>query len=159
MNNIHDIADYLIDKLSYGGKTDLTMLKLQKLLYYAQAWYLVNNNNRLFDGPFQAWVHGPVNRDVFDRFKDTHYLYTVAKPCDKQATYKTENISEEDRRYLDDFLEVYGSSTGTDLERQSHFERPWLEARGNIGPLDACTNEINEEIMREFYSSLLRQAD
>lgn len=80
-NNINDIVDYIINRFERGGKNDLTMLKLQKLLYYAQAWYLVNKgkNKRLFIGKFEAWVHGPVNREIFNRFKETHSLYSLAQ--------------------------------------------------------------------------------
>ena len=64
---ISDIADYFITKNHEYGDY-ITNLKLQKLVYYAQAWYLAFLDKPLFDEDFEAWVHGPVNRDLYDRY-------------------------------------------------------------------------------------------
>ena len=66
MATINDTADYIISKLN-DGRTSLNVLKLQKLMYYCQAWSLALREMRLFSGVFQAWVHGPVNRALYDR--------------------------------------------------------------------------------------------
>lgn len=72
MNTINDIADYVI---RYANADDdnisLSNLQLQKLLYYIQAWSYGINGHPIFNGAFQAWVHGPANVDIFHRFKDT----------------------------------------------------------------------------------------
>ena len=69
MNSINDIADYVI----LAAKADdndisLSNLKLQKLLFYIQAWSYGINKKPLFQGDFQAWVHGPVNVEIFKTF-------------------------------------------------------------------------------------------
>ncbi|MES1173555.1 MAG: type II toxin-antitoxin system antitoxin SocA domain-containing protein, partial [Myxococcales bacterium] len=56
---VHDVCDYTIVKCSDAGEP-LSALKLQKLVYYAQAWYLAFAGVPLFHGTFEAWVHGPV---------------------------------------------------------------------------------------------------
>ena len=53
----HEVGDYL------------TNLKLQKLVYYAQAWYLALTDEPLFDGEFEAWVHGPVNYHLYKKYQ------------------------------------------------------------------------------------------
>ena len=73
--NINDVCDYIILQLSEAGEY-LNNLKLHKLLYYVQAWHLAFYGERLFDGGFQAWIHGPVNREIYDRFKETKSLYS-----------------------------------------------------------------------------------
>jgi len=62
-----DLAYYIINSKKY---TNLSHLKLQKLLYYIQSWHLVFFDKKLFDDDFQAWVHGPVSRKIYDTFKD-----------------------------------------------------------------------------------------
>ena len=44
--------------------------KLQKLLRYVEAWYLVNfEGNSLIDEDFEAWIHGPVVPEVYKKLK------------------------------------------------------------------------------------------
>src|SRR6185369_5131439 len=65
------IADYFIGLANETGSL-ITNLKLQKLVYYAQAWNLALNDGRaLFDDDFEAWVHGPV---IFDLYNDYRAL-------------------------------------------------------------------------------------
>ena len=88
MNSIHDIADYVILRIKTEDKyASLINLKLQKLLYYIQAWSYGINKRPFFNGDFEAWIHGPVNRDIYNRFNRTKYLYSeiniddCIKPC------------------------------------------------------------------------------
>ena len=68
MMNVNDVVDYIILRVNADEQNVLINLKLQKLLFYTQAWHLAIHSDRLFDGEFQAWVHGPVNREIYDRF-------------------------------------------------------------------------------------------
>ena len=77
--DVNIIADYIIMRLTSDEDDrgmDLINLKLQKLLYYVQAWFLGIEGKRFLNTSFEAWVHGPVSRDVFDRFKDSKNLYS-----------------------------------------------------------------------------------
>jgi len=60
-------ADLIADYFIYKGKEEnkpITNKKLQKLLYYSQAWYLVFNKKPLFKDKIEAWVHGPAIRTI-----------------------------------------------------------------------------------------------
>src|SRR5258708_40323860 len=59
-------------RLSFAGdeKDPLTNLRLQKLLYYAQAWSLVLRESELFPEEIQAWRWGPVVPAVYDKLPD-----------------------------------------------------------------------------------------
>lgn len=78
MNNIYDIndvADYVILRLNQDEENNLLInLKLQKLLYYIQAWSLAIRGRIFFEGEFQAWVHGPVSPTLYNRFKTNKSL-------------------------------------------------------------------------------------
>ena len=58
------VADYFLYKAN-KEKKPITNKKLQKLVYYAQAWSLVLNNKKLFSEPIEAWVHGPAVRSLY----------------------------------------------------------------------------------------------
>src|SRR6266446_3445682 len=63
------LAKYIIASCSDDGKS-VTNLKLQKLLYYAQAWKLALHGKPLFNDRIEAWVHGPVVPVVFREYRD-----------------------------------------------------------------------------------------
>ena len=65
--SIFDIANWFLNK------NNMTQKKLQKLCYYAQAWYYALKDKRLMRSDFQAWVHGPVSPALYERFRDFGY--------------------------------------------------------------------------------------
>src|SRR5580704_766118 len=107
------VAERIIS-LSHGYQNPVTNLKLQKLLYYAQAWYLALYKTPLFDDEFQAWVHGPVIPDIFRRYR--HYKWT-ALPIEFSS-----DAGYEFQPHLEEVWKVYGGFTAFDLERLTHSE-------------------------------------
>lgn len=142
-------VDQVADTLIYLAREcgiDITNLKLQKLLYYAQAWNLAFTGEPLFDEEIEAWVHGPVVPKVFRRFKE-HRWNTISVPV---SPIKDEALI----AHLGQVLDTYGKFGATQLERLTHQEKPWQQARKDC-PVDASSNEvIDHKSMREFYSSL-----
>jgi len=55
MSSCFDVAKYILEK-----KKQMTAMKLQKLVYYSQAWSLVWDEKPLFDEPVEAWINGPM---------------------------------------------------------------------------------------------------
>jgi uncharacterized phage-associated protein len=131
----------------------MTHKKLQKLCYYAQAWYIaLHNGNKLFDSTFEAWVHGPVCRELYNEYK----------------IYGWDNIPKEDNVPLNvdeniyDFLKIvfdtYGDFSGDELEELSHSELPWQEARKGLEEWEPSNRFINEDTMRKFYWNIYEQS-
>jgi uncharacterized phage-associated protein len=157
MANIHDITDYVISRLVTGG-VQLNQLKLQKLLYYIQAWHLAHLDKPIVHARFQAWVHGPVNREVFDRFKGKKMLYSAMTTDDIREDFNSEqSLSSEQRAFIDAVLNVYAPLAGDQLEAMTHQEDPWVKARGHLGPDQRCETEIDEAIMSTVYRSRIQQ--
>jgi uncharacterized phage-associated protein len=155
MANINNVCDYIIMMCKSGGE-QLNLLKLQKLLYYVQAWSLAFTGKPFFNGKFQAWVHGPVNREIYQRFSGTKTLYSTVDESDMQPDFNPEtSLSAEDRLHIDNVLEVYASYSGSELEAEAHGEEPWIKARGNCRPSERCESELDEELMKKFYASRL----
>lgn len=147
---IKSVADYFIYQANKTGSL-LSNLKLQKLLYYAQAWHLASEDKPLFSGKFQAWVHGPVHVKTYHAFKSYGY-----RPINHEVD--TPNVSPGVAIFLDKILDTFMPHDGWVLEQMTHREAPWLEARNNLPP-DACCNEpLNEDTMKSYYRNLLENA-
>ena len=154
---VNDVADYIIvrlDEPSHG----LNLLKLQKLVYYVQAWCLALTGAPLFNGKFQAWIHGPVGRTLYDRFSATHMMYGphecngVRRNFDPNALRRAVPVQPVV------ILDAYAQFSGPQLERMTHEEDPWLLARGNLRPSERCETELDEGLMGTFYKGLLEKA-
>lgn len=150
--DINTIADYIILRLTSDEENTLINLKLQKLLYYLQAWSLGINNERFLNCEFEAWVHGPVSRDLYNRFKASKTLYSFISKndVDKENTSYM-GIDEKDKNFINYILDNYAGFSGTELEAMTHKDLPWIEARHGIGPMDSCNQVISEDTMKEFY--------
>ncbi|MEW4458993.1 type II toxin-antitoxin system antitoxin SocA domain-containing protein [Roseibium algicola] len=140
------LADYLICESRERGEL-LTPLKLQKLMYYADAWHLALYDEEITAEQFQAWVHGPVALSQYHRFKDYKW-----RAIDEEIECPT--LSDEMTQHLDEVIDVFGSETAVSLEIMTHKERPWLEARGDIPEDEPCNNYISKEVTKEFYRSV-----
>jgi uncharacterized phage-associated protein len=62
--NVYDIADYILQK-----QGSMSAMKLQKLVYYAQAWSLAWTDTPLFNEDIQAWAKGPVVPALYYKHK------------------------------------------------------------------------------------------
>jgi uncharacterized phage-associated protein len=141
-----DVADFLLFESRELGEA-LTNLKLQKLLYYAQAWYLALQDKPLFSEDFQAWVHGAVLPSQYQRFKKFEWRPILEKIAPPQLS---DGISS----HLTEVVNVFGIETAAALELMNHKERPWLEARKGIEADQPSDNVISKESMKSFYKSL-----
>ncbi|MBF4390478.1 Panacea domain-containing protein, partial [Vibrio anguillarum] len=101
--SVNDVCDYVIDKVTDSGES-LSNLKLQKLVYYVQAWYLAFENSSLCDEKFEAWVHGPVSRALFNRFASDKSLYSDIYRSDMRDGFTPANLSAEARAHIDRVL-------------------------------------------------------
>jgi uncharacterized phage-associated protein len=141
-----DVADYLLAAARERGEV-LTNLKLQKLLYYAQAWHLALYDEALFDEDFEAWVHGPVLPSQYQRYKGYSWqpiTHEIKKPV----------LPPKVTAHLDEILSVFGTETAIALEAMAHAEAPWRDARGSLLPGQPCAALIPKESMKQFYKSL-----
>jgi uncharacterized phage-associated protein len=152
--HIFDAADYIMLKVCEAGES-LNPLKLQKLAYYSEAWSWAIAGKHLTGSPFQAWIHGPVSRELFDRFKDVKSLYSPAELADIRPEFNPENIDPQERAHIDRVLDAYARFTGSQLETMTHAEDPWIEARKGYGPTERCEVAIKTELMQRYYGARL----
>jgi len=140
---LYDIADYITYILQDYGE-HISPMKLQKLSYYAQAWFLAFFDRPLFVEEFQAWSYGPVHNDMYQKYKELG-----RKPIPEVVTLP--DLPEPIREHVKNVLNVYAVYTAFGLGKKTHEERPWQEARGDL-PEDAlCSNTITKEAMKIYY--------
>lgn len=139
-----DVAKHIIEL-----QGEMSAMKLQKLMFYAQAWSLVWDEEPLFDGEFEAWANGPVLPSLYQFHKGK---FKVDASC--FANGKPESLSEEQRDTIDKVLEFYGNKSAQWLSNLTHQERPWLEARNGVAPGEPCKNPITLEAMEMYYSGI-----
>jgi len=145
------ISDYFIGLSNETGSL-ITNLKLQKLVYYAQAWSLALNNKELFSNDFEAWVHGPVLFDLYNNYRAQKWnpISKAVKLSDIES-----QLDAETKALLEDVAQVYFELDAYKLERLTHLEAPWLEARGSIAENEPCNNIISKTTMKSYYNGLV----
>ena len=148
--SINNITAKIVADLIVGFCIDhgdlVTNLRLQKLLFFAQAWHLALRDKPLFQERFQAWVHGPVQPDVYARF--SHF---GSSPIEGISSVWI--VPKEVERHIADVFEAYGSFSSYELELIACDDEPWREARRGV-PLDErCANIIDEATMKRFYQA------
>ena len=126
----------------------MTNKKLQKLCYYAKAWYLAIYDQNLISESFEAWVHGAVQPVLYNKYKEYGYNNIP------QFTNLSE-IPEEFLSFSREIFDSYGHLTGDQLEKLNHNEKPWIEARKGLEPWETSNNIISEDDMKEFYRGLM----
>lgn len=142
MAAVDDVAAYILRK--HGA---MSTWKLQKLVYYAQAWHLAWEEEPLFTDPIQAWANGPVVRRIYNKHSGR---FTVASWPDGDAR----RLRRDERETIDAVIGSYGKLSGRQLSALTHSEWPWQEARRGLAPTARSTRHIKPETMREFYARL-----
>lgn len=137
MEKALSVACYMIKKAQekrLGGETGeitkITPLKLQKLLYFAQGIYLIENEDPLFEDPIQAWDYGPVVPAVYRYFRSMGISdddLTVSVPQSEIDTYSSE-VGDKYKAFLDEFFEKFGATKTQKLVNISHTHNIWQVA-------------------------------
>jgi uncharacterized phage-associated protein len=141
MANVHDVAAMILRK--HGP---MTALKLEKLVYYCQAWSLVWDEARLFPERIEAWAGGPVVPALYYRHRGQFEI--------REWDGNPDNLSPVQNETIDSVLKYYGSKTSQWLSDLTHNEDPWINARVGLAPLERGNREITLASMVEYYSSL-----
>lgn len=126
---------------------DITPLALQKSLYYVQGFYYAFFENFLFSEDCEAWVHGPVYRDIYYRYRNYRFDCIEAEQVFDDSVFTSA-----EKAILDSVAKYICCYSGKVLERFTHLEPPWLKTRGELLE-DAVSNRIiqKEEIGRFFF--------
>lgn len=143
------LSDYILKH--YGP---MSHLKLQRLLFYCDAYHLACFDKELIDDSFEAWVHGPISRKVYGSLKDKYMLYeelTYSNNTKEDVDNKFAKLTQDQQTLIVSILTDLSTWTMFELGASIRNEKPWKEARIGYGEADKCHVEISKETTRLFY--------
>ncbi len=144
MASVLDVAQYILRQ--HGA---MTTWKLQKLVYYAQAWSLVWDDKELFSEEIEAWANGPVVRRLYEAHRGS---YRVDRLNEGSADALTEN----ERDTVNRVLNFYGDKSPQWLSDLTHMEDPWRKARQGVPDGTRGNSIISKQDMAEYYESIIK---
>lgn len=142
MANVFDVAAYILKR-----RGPMTTWKLQKLVYYCQAWSLVWDDDALYPEEIEAWANGPVVRALYKVHKSQYRVESLGRGDQSE-------LSPDQQETVDAVLEYYGDKSPQWLSDLTHMEDPWKNARKNIPVGERGNTVIPKQNLAEYYSSL-----
>lgn len=143
MGNVCDVAEYLLAKAG-----PMSAMKLQKLVYYAQAWHTVWTDRPLFQERIEAWANGPVSPVLYEKHRGQFILNSGV------FNGQPDQLTPDEVDSICRVIEAYGDKTSQWLSDLTHMESPWKIARNGISSGERGNREISLASMHEYYGSL-----
>lgn len=158
----YKVIDVCRHVINYSNEQDygVSNLKLQKLLYFIQAYFLTNkkDNTPCFDEKIEAWDFGPVVPEAYRQYKQygsgdipiikSYILFDEDDIWNSKRVGFTDNIvKDEDKSLIDKVIDKFADYSATDLVSLTHRQSPWIEA---YAPHQ--TNEITIDAIREYFN-------
>lgn len=138
------VVNYFLNKCE-----DITPLALQKLLYYVQGFYYAFTNHFIFKENCEAWVHGPVFRDIY--FKYREYRFDPISVCEAA---NDSNLLETEKAIIESVIKNLGCYSGKALEAFTHAEMPWLTTRGDLPTSFPTDRLIEKELIGNYFAAV-----
>lgn len=140
MYKAENIAKYIIAKCN-NDKKHISNLKLQKILYYIQAEFLIVKNITCFSEPIEAWSLGVIIPDVYNTYK----IYGGLNISSRNG-WINQNIRMEDRQIIDDVINECSKYTDRELLKIIQHQSTWIEAYNSL-----INNVIATESIKKYF--------
>lgn len=150
-SKLYNVALYVINKLE-----ETTPLALQKILYFVEGFSNKILKENLFDDSPEAWVHGPVYREIYDCF--SYYKYNNINYSEILKDYEFD-LTESEKEYLDKMILMFGCYSGKVLREMTHLTKPWIETRNGLEPDETSERIIEKDIMLKYFSEMCDKYD
>ena len=139
------VIAYIFEKLE-----EVSPLVLQKLLYFIQGVYSALYGKALFQEECRAWIHSPVYPEVYELFSDFKY-----NPIDDARFAMLDGaadaLTKEEKDVVDLVVNTFGMYGGKMLEKITHNEDPWKEARKGYGDNVPSSELLSKERIMKYY--------
>lgn len=154
---IYNVLDVCYYNIMYSNDKDygVSNLKLQKLLYFIQAWFLINIGNPCFHEKLRACNFGVIVPEAYQefgcygsmdipsvkrRFEDGNWkLYSI--------DYAKNLIHTKDKKLINQVIDKFAEYSATDLLNLIHNQKPWIDA------YHSSNNEITSEVLLDYFKS------
>jgi uncharacterized phage-associated protein len=139
----------------------ISPLKLQKLLYYIQSWHIAKlDKEPLFNSLPEAWVNGPVYRNVYNIYKETFFsnenIRTKLNEVELSENLKSKqdelSLSENQLKLVNAVISAYSKLSDERLVLMTHSEEPWNEARKGLSPIERSNKQLSLETIHNYFT-------
>lgn len=158
IESLFSVSDKMLRVIAYVFKKleEVTPLMLQKQLYFIQGIYSALYGRPIFGEDCRAWIHGPVYPEVYDLFRDFKY-----NPIDDARFALLEGtegaLTEDEKRVVELVVNTFGIYGGKVLEKITHNEEPWLEARKGYDDSIPSSALLPKERIMQYYIAVNRK--
>lgn len=142
MATVFDVAAYILQE-----QGSMSAMKLQKLVYYSQAWSLVWDEKPIFDESIRAWINGPVVPELF-------FAHQGEFMISREPNGNADALDDDERETIDIVLKHYGDKSAQWLIALTHREQPWIDARQGLSDNERGNREITLDSMADYYGSI-----
>ncbi len=145
MVSVLDVAAYILRRFPHP----IPAMKLQKLVYYTQAWSLVWDDQPMFKERIEAWANGPVVRQLYNLHRGDFLVRRIPGGFSRK-------LNATQRETVGAVLVFYGNKSSQWLSNLTHMEDPWRDARArnNLRDGERGNVVIRHADMADYYSSL-----
>ena len=144
VEKIDVVVNYILCKCE-----DITPLALQKILYYVQGFYYAFANRFIFEENCEAWIHGPVFRDIY--FKYREYKFDPISVSDTENEF---NLTVSEKAIIDSVIKNISCYSGKILEAFTHAETPWLSTRGDLTASISTDRKIEKKLIGDYFTAV-----
>ena len=155
LENLFSVSEKMLRVIAYVFEKleEVTPLMLQKLLYFIQGVYSALYGRPIFAEDCRAWIHGPVYPEVYDLFRDFKY-----NPIDDARFALLEGtadaLTEDEKKVIDLVVNTFGMYGGKVLERITHNEDPWKNARKGYGDSIPSSEILTKKSIMMYYETV-----
>jgi uncharacterized phage-associated protein len=146
MADVFDVANYILeisrDDSEDGEYELISHMKLQKLVYFCQGFFLALQSKSLFVEPIEAWPHGPVCPKLYNTLK----IYG-SSPITASIDPEKINLGDREKSIISMVYNAYGQYSASKLRKITHENGPWKNTLSKT--------EITQDIMLEYFESLI----
>lgn len=159
----YDVLEVCRHVINYSNEKEygISNLKLQKVLYFIQAYFLIDKtkNAPCFDDKIEAWNFGPVVPAAYHEYKqygsgdiptiDSYILFDTDNIWDtERVKFNDDVITDEDKKRINKVVDKFSGYSATDLVAITHRQSPWMDA---YAPYK--NNEITLDAIKEYFNA------
>ncbi|EDN69461.1 phage-associated protein [Beggiatoa sp. PS] len=158
------VANSFILKAKEKGCTDISPMKLQKLVYFAHGWFMAFTDQEFIKEEVQAWKFGPVIPDIYFEFKEygNSNIEILAKELrftGSKLELITPNIDDDDddaNRIINEVWRAYGEFTPIQLSNITHAKgSPWEMVASSYGSELPKNIEMPNALIKDVFKKKL----
>ena len=144
-SKLYDVSLYILERLK-----EVDTLSLQKILYFTCGFSNVFNGIIINDSS-EAWIHGPVYREIYDAF--SYYGYEKIN-YNELVKDRECNLTKEEKEYIDAIIDAFGFYSGPILREMTHMTDPWIESRKGLKDDEFSNRVIDNKCMEDYFKKV-----